>query len=279
MSQNKHAYFQGGGGVNEPTPKKKKYKSEPALVMQTRFKEPFYRNYDLYNVPGKHGPGAGWHDMGKYDSISDFLKSKRKKLKDKYKADDSWIQDDGSHTKTPQNGSIKKRMSLLSAIVKYGIDFPIDDQIKSDPILGHSSPGSDAAPIGGKLDEYLPLPDFEGKSADKLNFGRDYADCSDADILYNEGRDSYYCNQCGKRGFNGPYKPKPTVQELHSGKDYTLDDNLDKLEAKYLKPSEPPLYGLPDGIFPQEDLDAPSNEDPRYGITDSGNTLYEKMWI
>ena len=63
---NKKAYFQGGGGVNEPTPKKKKYKSDPAIVVQPRFEEPLYRNYDLYNVPGNHGPGAGYHDLTKY---------------------------------------------------------------------------------------------------------------------------------------------------------------------------------------------------------------------
>jgi hypothetical protein len=63
MSLNKNGYFQGGGGVNQPEPKKKKYKSDPAIVVQPRFKEPFYRNYDLYNTPGEHSPGAGWHDM------------------------------------------------------------------------------------------------------------------------------------------------------------------------------------------------------------------------
>ena len=33
MSQNKTAYFQGGSGVNEPTPKKKKYKAEKAILV------------------------------------------------------------------------------------------------------------------------------------------------------------------------------------------------------------------------------------------------------
>jgi hypothetical protein len=169
-------------------------------------------------------------------------------------------------------------MFLLSSIMKYAIDFPIDSQIHS-PILGESGVVSDSVPIGGQLDEYLPHPDFEGKSADKLNFGRDYTECSDSDILYNEGRDAYYCNKCGKKGFNGPYEPKPTVIELHSNKDYTDDSYLDNLSKKYLTPKEPSLYGLPDGIEPQSDLDSPSKPDPRYGITDSGNTLYDKMWI
>ena len=172
MSQNKNAYFQ---GTEEPTPKKKRYKSEPAIVVQPRFKEPLYRNYDLYDVPGvsdkpKHGPGAGWHDMHKYKSIKDFLKDKRKKLKDKYKADDSWIQDDGSHTKKKASFRIK----LLAALTKTAIDFSIDEQIT--PIISEEDTYSSSVPFGGNLDEYLPKEDFEGKSADKLNFGRDYVE-------------------------------------------------------------------------------------------------------
>lgn len=265
MTKNKLGYFQGGGGVNEPSaPGKKKYKSDKALVVQPRFEEPLYKNYDLYNVPGKYGPGAGWHDMGKYKSIADFLKDKRKKLKDKYKADDSWQIDSGKR--------VKARIFLLNRIIKIAdhmmpptehgteiynwknspyqgkpkapkhdsnnLDFPIDDQIGSGPILGDSGTYSDSVPIGGQLDEYLPLNDFEGKSPDQLDFGRDYAE----DV----------------------------------GIDKDLD--LDALMSKYLKPAEPSIYGLPDGISPPEDSDAPSNENPQYGTTDSGNTLYEDKW-
>jgi len=274
MSQDKKAYFQGGGSVNEPTPKKKKYKSDPALVVQPRFKEPFYRNYDLYDIPGfEHvGPGAGWHHMDKFKSIKDFLKEKRKKMKDKYKPDDSWQMDDGSRTK--KNPGIKARAVIFNRIIKNAdhmmppkehgtsiydwknspyqgtpkkpkrhdcndIDFPIDDQIESGPILGDSGSYSDSVPIGGQLDEYLTEPDFEGKSPDQLNFGHDY------------------------------------VEDEHADKE--LD--LDVLFQKYLQPAEPSLYGLPDGISPPEDLDAPNDENPQYGETNSGNTLYDKMSI
>ncbi len=87
---NKGAYFQGAGGDNEPTPKKKKYKSEPALVMQPRFKEPLYRNYDLYETegvegPAKHGPGTGlYQHMDEYDSVSDFREKKKKNKEQTY---------------------------------------------------------------------------------------------------------------------------------------------------------------------------------------------------
>src|SRR5579885_961809 len=211
MPQNKKAYFQGGGGVNEPTPGKKKYKSDPALVVQPRFKEPFYRNYDLYTIPGMEdvGPGTGWHGLQNYKSVQDFLKDRRERLQPRYVADDSWQLDNGTRTK--KNPGIAARAALLSRLVKtagdendgpnfdYGdgaytamsegkkmktitdhkhkgpgaffaedhevdnndIDFPIDDQIDS-PILGDSGTYSDSVPIGGQLDEYLPLPDFEG---------------------------------------------------------------------------------------------------------------------
>jgi hypothetical protein len=104
VSQNKTAYFQGGGGGNEPTPKKKKYKAEKAILVQPRFKEPFYRNFDLYDVEGvdgkpKLGPGAGWHHMHKYKSIKEFRDAKRKHMQDKYKADDFWIEDNDSNRK------------------------------------------------------------------------------------------------------------------------------------------------------------------------------------
>lgn len=269
---NKLSYFQGGGGVNEPAPHKKKYKSDPALVMQTRFKEPFYRNYDLYDVPEfEHiGPGSGYHQMDKHKSIQDFLKEKRKKMKDKYKADDSWQMDDGSRTK--KNSGMKARAIFLNRIIKLAdnimmpkehgtsiydwknspyqgipkapkkhdcndIDFPIDDQIGSGSILGDSGSYSDSVPIGGQLDEYLPLNDFEGKSPDKLDFGRDY------------------------------------TEDDHTDKDF----DFDKLIEKYLNPAEPSIYGLPDGIISKEDLDAPSNENPQYGETNSGNTTYSDL--
>lgn len=167
MSRNKSSYFQGGGGVNEPSPKKKKYKSDPAPRVQTRFKEPLYRNYDLYDVPGKHGPGAGWHSMQNYKSIQEFLKAKRKKLKGKYKA--------------------TARLALLNKIIKKAcpddndIDFPLDNQINTElagpmgEVCQDDNPAGQANLIGGYLDEYLPEDDFEGKLPTTLDFGRDYS--------------------------------------------------------------------------------------------------------
>lgn len=220
MAQNKNSYFQ---GTEEPAPKKKKYKSEKAAPVQTRFKELLYKNYDLYETPGvdgkaKQGPGEGlYQNLDKYKSVSDFLKKKRKKKR------------------------AQRRQALLSILLKQAIDFPIDDQI-SDPILGDSGTYSDSVPIGGQLDEYLPLNDFEDKNPTQLDFGRDYTDDEEA----------------------------------------SKDFDLESLVKKYLTPAEPSLYGLPDGISPKEDLDPSATMSDRnvdYGTTDSGNTLYDNMWI
>lgn len=234
----KYTYFQGGGDVNEPTPKKKKYKSDAKLIDQPRFKEPFFTNYDLYETEGvdgksKHSPGVGFYqNLNDYKSVQDFLKKKRKRNHDKYKADDS-IQEN--------NTKSARRIKLLSLIIKQAIDFPIDEQI-TNPILGDSGTYSDSVPIGGLLDEYLPWDDFEGKSPDELNFGRDYTE-------YTE--------------------PK-----------YPID--IESIINKFLNGKEISLYGLPDGITPVSDLDADvsiSNRNSDYGTTDSGNTLYNQIWI
>lgn len=118
MSVNKKAYFQGGGGVNEPTPGKKKYKSDPAIVVQPRFKEPFYRNYDLYTIPGMEdvGPGTGYHGLQNYKSVQEFLAARRERLKPRYVADDSWQVDSGERIK--KNPERKARMSLFEKIIK-----------------------------------------------------------------------------------------------------------------------------------------------------------------
>lgn len=296
----KIAYFQGGGGVNEPTPGKKKYKSDPALVVQPRFEEPLYRNYDVYNVPGKYGPGAGWHDMQKYKSVQEFLEAKRKKLKGKYVADDSWQLDDGKRTKKNPN-NVKARATLLSKIIKTAdhmmppkehgtsiydwknspyqgvpkapkrhdsnnIDFPIDDQIGSNPIdfneetvqplwyLGPEGPPGDmstfpnspnlgdntiyphSVEMGGEAT--FPWPDFEGKTPVELDFGRDY---SEGDMDSPEGL-----------------------------------EHIEDLLSKYLAHG---LYGLPDGVdLPEEDLGDPTDLNPDYGTIGPESLIYEDKW-
>lgn len=257
MSINKRGYFQGGGGVNEPTIGKKKYKSDTAILVQPRFEEPLFYNYDLYETDGvngqaKHGPGGGFYqNMDKYKSVKEFLDSKRKRNKDKYKADDFYIEDNNSNYKERVN-RMKIRASWFNKIIKganksdvNNIDFPIDDQIGSGSILGNSGAYGDSIPIGGQLDEYLTMPDFEGKSVDQLNFGRDYAEDEQREAVLD-------------------------------------DDKMQGFMAKYLNHKENELYGLPDGIDPSEDLDADktiNDENPYYGTTESGNTLYNKMYI
>ncbi len=247
---NKSGYYQ---GTEEPTPGKKKYKSDPAIVVQPRFKEFLPHNYDLYETEGvdgpvKHGPGAGWHHMEKYKSIKEFIEAKRKRNKGKYKAEDSWIQDDGSHTKSPTKKKANFRMKLLQELVKKAIDFTVDEYMDPTITVGDDgNPIQSVNPYGGYLDKYLPENDFEGKSPDKLDFGRDY-------VEEDNGR----------------------------GHDVSLEDILEKFTKKYLSPAEPSLLGLPDGISPisDEDADFTVNDiNPEYGTTDSGNTVYNEMWI
>lgn len=112
----------GGGGVNEPTPNKKKYKSDPAIVVQPRFVEPFYRNYDLYDVegvdgPAKHGPGSGYNHMNEFKSIKDFLEFRRNRLKGKYVAEDSWIEDTAANRKERAE-KMKIRSFIFNRLVK-----------------------------------------------------------------------------------------------------------------------------------------------------------------
>lgn len=224
MLKNKISYFQ---GTEEPKPKSQQYKPEKAELVQPRFKEPFYKNYDLYNMPGEHSPGAGYHELMKEKSVKDFINKKRKKIKNKYISEKS----------KNRKKKIKARINLLSKLTKFGIDFPIDDMIGSGPILGDSGSYSDSIPIGGQLDKYLPEKDFSGKSPHELNFGRDYSESSVAPYLY----------------------------------------DLDKI----LSTKEPDLL-FPNGFDPEEDLDADKtifDQNPDYGKTDSGNTVYNNMWF
>src|SRR5574337_786327 len=122
MSLNKRGYFQGGGGVNEPTPGQKKYKSDPALVLEPRFKEPLYYNYDLYTIPGMEdiGPGTGYHGLQNYKSVQEFLEDRRERLRPRYVADDFWQIDSGDRVK--KNPERKARMAIFEKIIKAAGD-------------------------------------------------------------------------------------------------------------------------------------------------------------
>jgi hypothetical protein len=249
---NKKSYFHGGGSVNEPTPGKKKYKSDPAIMIQPRFKEPFYHNYDLYIIPGMKdiGPGTGWHGLQNYNSVQSFLKDRRKRLKSHYVSDDLWQLDNGKR--------VNARIDLLRKLVKNSIkiesisqwrkhqddndlDFQLDEYTDPAVEVGiNEQADHNTNPLGGFLDDYLPQNDFENKSPDNLDFGRDY---------------------------DGEYtEPKHEI------------DKIEKLIQTYLDfhAHRPPLE-MPDGIQEEEESTQPNNPNGQYGETDSGNTFYNKM--
>jgi len=274
MQFNKLSYFQ---GTEEPTPGKKQYKSEPALVIQPRFKEPFYYNYDLYAIPGMEeiGPGTGYHGLQNYQSVEQFLKDRRNRLKSRYVADDSWKLDNGKLTK--HNPNITARSLLLNKLIKLAkdvncIDFPIDDEINhydqmiypgeenyqnptlvgpngtdnfatfpSDTGTTDFSSYINSTQIAGQH-SYLPLADEEGRSADALDFGRDYT----GDLMPGD----------------------------------LNEDDLAELAKKYLEPSETGLFGLPDGLSPEDHDAVPLEqvEDPFTGISDIGTNIYDDRW-
>jgi hypothetical protein len=259
---NKVAYFQGGGKGNEPEPKGQKYDIDEAIRVQPRFKEPFYRNYDMYEVPGFEdvGPGVGHNSMDKFDSIKDFLAARRKRLKGKYVADNTMIAGKPAKKSTA--------MSLRYDLVKMAIDYPIDDMYnRQDQMIyideESYQPQEMVGPNGtsdlstfpsdvGVTDfgtypyaaemgwEKTPLhnPDFEGKSDAELNTGRDYEnDEEPADLS---------------------------------------PEDLAILINKYLTPAETDLFGLPDGNSPA-DLDADQTiqvENPYTDRSDFSRQMY-----
>lgn len=295
-------YFQ-GGGVNEPTPGKKKYKADPAILVQPRFKEPFYRNYDLYDTEGLsgppvHGPGSGWNHMDEHNSIQEFLNFRRKRLKGKYVADDFWIEDTDSNRKQ-RIENMKVRSNLFSRIIKtaqrnydYGkglyenmdkydsvedflngdknsIDFPVDSQIGEGSIRDTSETYEKPNRLG------------PGINADSNIFP--------ATVGLGDEESYPYSAQIG--GYLDQYLPQDDFEgkpdsELDFGRDYTeetedpgvlKEEDLERLMKKYLSPKENGLFGLPDGISPPDDIDPSATvntPNPEYGTTDEGIIMY-----
>jgi len=98
---------------------------------------------------------------------------------------------------------------------------------------------------------YVPEHDFDGRSDDALNFGRDYDDES-----------------------------APIGRSWDDNADDDKELDLDRLEAKYLpllQPHETEIYGLPDGVGPEgKDADQTiETENPEFGIPDAGEQMYE----
>jgi hypothetical protein len=314
----KQAYFQGGGGVNEPAPGKVKYPAQPAITVQPRFVEPFYRNYDLYytegvNGPPQHSPGAGWHHMNKYKSIKEYLAHQRQFLKGKYVADDTWITED-NHQERVNKMSLKSNIKtayvgrnfdlgtgLYENLDKYKdvesfrkhvfhdrhdvslLDFPIDDQVT--PIIGDSESFETPIKLGPAFDDILN----DGIVPGSVGLG-DFES-----YPYSAQLGGLLDKYLAPSDFEGK---NPSQENLDYGRDYTdefdyqggrpYDEDhgqispakLQDLEDKYLNPQPTSgLFGLPDGVdLPDEDLGDPTDIQPYYGTTDVGITMYEDKW-
>jgi hypothetical protein len=241
----KKAYFQ---GTEEPKPGQTQYPPDPAVVIQPRFKEPFYRNYDLTD-PGLdqepvNSPGIGWHSMHNFKSIQDFLKARREHLKNKYIAQDEYIRDGKGNRKERIEKIMVKADQFLN-MVKVGIDFSTDQQVS--PLMGWDGGSvSDAVNIGGFTDQYTQPQDFGGKGNWTLNYGKDL--------------DTETIDQT-------PYHPN--IEKLHQLIDAYLN----------LIPNSDEPNSLPDGILPEDDLTMPNNQNGQYGTTDLGNTSLDQAWF
>lgn len=209
----REAYFQGGGGVNEPTPGEKKYKSDTAITVQPRFVEPFYRNYDLYDVegvdgPAKHGPGSGWNHMNEFKSIKDFLEYRRQRLQGKYVATDDWIEDTKANRKERVE-KMKLRATFFSQIVKTAADE------NDGPNFDYGHGAYDAMNEGKKMKS---ITDFKRTSP-----GAFFAD-DNADHMLppkEHGTKIYDWK-------NSPYQGKPKAPKRHDVNhiDFPIDDQI-----------------------------------------------------
>ncbi len=115
------AYYQ---GTEDP----KTYKKEKAIVVQPRFEEPLYRNYDLYEDKTKKGPGGGlYQNMNQYDNTEDFI-SQKNELKNRYVAEDSYIKEE--QEKIKPSPTVKAMNDLAN---QYLVKIAKDKKKKLDP--------------------------------------------------------------------------------------------------------------------------------------------------
>lgn len=179
---NKKAYYQGGGGVNQPEPKKKKYKDEPIDQNLTKARGVFFQNYDLYDT-GDPTPGTGlYQHMDEYDSVADFRKKKREeKIRKRRKAMfEAIMVSTASDKATSKKDKLQHLHKMLTEFTKLisRVNSKIEDENEvEDPteLTTTPIPWSSAAPGGsqlGLLDGLYPKEDMDGNPPSDLYYGR-----------------------------------------------------------------------------------------------------------
>lgn len=205
--------------------------------------------------------GTGFYEnLEHYKSVRDFIK----------------------HTPLGRNHGAKIKPEWERAKDVNHIDFPVDEDINHDSLIypqeGEYHPPKLVGPSGTDdlstqpSDEgstniqteftspqiagehtYVPEPDFDGRSDDALNFGRDYDDES-----------------------------APVGRTWDEGEIDDVEWILDRLEAKYLplQPAETEIYGLPDGVEgdAKDGEQTIQTENPYDTIPDVSQEMYEDKW-
>jgi len=218
--------------------------------------------------------GTGFYEnLEHYQSVRDFIE----------------------HTPLGRDHGAKIKPEWARAKDVNHIDFPVDEDINHDSLIrpeegqyqpprlvgpsgtddrtvqpsdtGFDSPQIEftSPQIAGEH-SYTPLDDFDGRSSDALNFGRDYDD------------ESAPVGRTWDEAFVDDLEAEVREKEWDLDRLAAKYDNLDDMDM--LSPAETEIYGLPDGVDPEAKDGAQTiqTENPFTNTLDMGRQMYEDKW-